>query len=217
MRDYVFYPISLSAAFSRLGKRTRKWFGTQTGKMIPTFLAMFITFLLVGIWHGAEWKYVAYGLWNAAIISSSILLEPFYKRMAEKLHIRTEGAGWKLFQMIRTFFLVSLGRFFSGAVSLESALTMMKSAFTVWNPEIFTDGTLLSLVLAVRITCCDDSDTVYIHGGNLPGTGRKGQGNYVKTEASPAVGLLPGSHSDSGTFRPLRPRLSAAEFVYQQF
>ena len=64
MRDYVFYPISLSAAFSRLGKRTRKWFGTQTGKMIPTFLAMFITFLLVGIWHGAEWKYVAYGLWK---------------------------------------------------------------------------------------------------------------------------------------------------------
>ena len=218
MRDYVFYPISLSAAFSRLGKRTRKWFGTQTGKMIPTFLAMFITFLLVGIWHGAEWKYVAYGLWNAAIISSSILLEPFYKRMAEKLHIRTEGAGWKLFQMIRTFFLVSLGRFFSGAVSLESALTMMKSAFTVWNPEIFTDGTLLSFGLGRKDYLFVFILTLFIFAvGIYQERGGRVRETMSKQKLPLRWAFYLGAILILVLFGHYGPGYSAAEFVYQQF
>ena len=147
MRDYVFYPVSLSKRFSRLGKRTKKWFGTQTGKMIPTFLAMFLTFMLVGIWHGADWKYVAYGFWNAIIISSSILLEPVYKKMAAACHINVNSRCWQLFSIIRTFFLCSLGRFFSRGNSLHSALVMMKSFFTVWNPQVLVNGTLLKLGL----------------------------------------------------------------------
>lgn len=150
MRDYVFYPVSLSKRFSRLGKKTRKWFGNQTGKMIPTFLAMFLTFMLVGIWHGAAWKYVAYGFWNAAIISASILLEPVYKKAADFCHINTESTAWKLFSMVRTFLLCSLGRFFSRGLSLRSALTMMKSFFTVWNPEVLTNGTFLTMGLTGR-------------------------------------------------------------------
>ena len=58
MKDYVLYPISLSKAFAKLGKKTRKWFGNYWGKQIPTCIAMGIVFLLVGIWHGASWKYI---------------------------------------------------------------------------------------------------------------------------------------------------------------
>lgn len=77
MKDYVFYPLSLSKQFSKLGKATRKVLGNYIGKKLPTFLSMFIVFMLVGVWHGSSWKYVGYGLWNAVIIVSSILLEPF--------------------------------------------------------------------------------------------------------------------------------------------
>lgn len=143
MRDYVFYPVSLSKTFARLGKRTKTYFGAQTGKRIPTFLAMFLTFLLVGVWHGAEWKYVAYGIWNASIISSSILLQPVYGRLADACHIKRESPLWRLICMARTFCLVSLGRFFARGTSLHAALVMLKSAFTVWNPEVLTNGTFL--------------------------------------------------------------------------
>lgn len=218
MRDYVFYPLSLSAPFSRLGKRTRKWFGTQTGKMIPTFLAMFLTFLLVGVWHGAEWRYVAYGLWNAVIISSSILLEPFYKSAAKKLGISTEGAGWKLFQMIRTFFLVSLGRFFSGALSLRSALTMMKSAFTVWNPEIFTDGTLLGFGLGRKDYLLMAFLTLFLLG---VGVYQERGGKVRETVAGWKLPLRWGCYLGAililALFGYYGPGYSAAEFVYQQF
>ena len=186
--------------------------------MIPTFLAMFITFLLVGIWHGAEWKYVGYGLWNAVIISSSILLEPLYKKAAQKLHIHTEGAGWKFFQMLRTFFLVSLGRFFSGAISLGSALTMMKSAFTVWNPEIFTDGTLLSFGLGKKDYLFMLLLTLFIFGvGVYQERGGKVRERVSQWKLPLRWAFYLGAILMLVLFGHYGPGYSAAEFVYQQF
>ncbi|MDO4323912.1 MAG: MBOAT family O-acyltransferase [Lachnospiraceae bacterium] len=150
MRDYVFYPVSLSKAFGRLGKKTKKWFGTKTGKVIPTYLATFITFMLVGIWQGTELKYVGYGFWNASIIAGSLLLKPVFTKTLDFLHIKADSFYWKAFGMLRTFFLCSLGRFFSGGLSLKSALVMMKSFFTVWNPQVLTDGTFLNMGLTRR-------------------------------------------------------------------
>ncbi len=153
MRDYVFYPISLSKAFGRLGKKTKKWFGHKTGKVIPTYLATFITFMLVGIWQGTELKYVGYGFWNASIIAGSLLLKPAYAKARDFFHINAKSWYWKLFCMIRTFFLCSLGRFFSGGLSLRSALVMMKSFFTVWNPQVLINGTFLNMGLTKRDWC----------------------------------------------------------------
>lgn len=150
MRDYVFYPLSLSKKFASLGKKTRKVFGNTVGKLLPTFLASFIAFMLVGIWHGSNMKYVGYGLWNSVIISGSILLEPFYKKVLAKLHIKEENVLWKLFQIFRTFMLVSIGRIFSRADNLTVALKMIGSMFSDFNPQIFFDGTILELGLMLR-------------------------------------------------------------------
>lgn len=149
MKDYVFYPLSLSKQFSKLGKATRKILGNYIGKKLPTFLSMFIVFVLVGVWHGSSWKYVGYGIWNAVIIVSSILLEPFYIYLAQKCHINTECFSWRFFQMIRTFFLGSLGRYFSRGLSFMVAIDMMKRTFTEFNPWVLFDGTLLNLGLDI--------------------------------------------------------------------
>lgn len=148
MRDYVFYPLSLSKAFADMGKRTRKIFGSHMGKMLPTFLASFITFMLVGVWHGSSWKYVAYGLWNSVIITSSIILDPVYKKVEERLGINTGCFSWRFFQIMRTFFLVSIGRIFSRASSFMDSLRMLKRMFSDYNPWIFTDGSLEKLGLS---------------------------------------------------------------------
>lgn len=150
MRDYVFYPLSLSKAFASMGKKTRKIFGNYIGKMLPTFLASFIAFFLVGVWHGSSYKYVAYGLWNSVIISGSILLEPVYKKILEKLRVNTECFSWQLFQIVRTFILVSIGRIFSRADSLMISLKMIKNMFSEFNPWVLTDGTLYELGLEPR-------------------------------------------------------------------
>lgn len=150
MRDYVFYPLSLSKAFASLGKKTRKVFGAYIGKMLPTFLASFIAFFLVGVWHGSSYKYVVYGLWNSVIISGSILLEPTYKKILGKLKVNTECFSWQLFQILRTFLLVSIGRIFSRADSLMISFGMIKNMFAEFNPWVLTDGTLYELGLEPR-------------------------------------------------------------------
>ena len=147
MKDYVFYPLSLSRAFATMGKKTRKVFGNYIGKMLPTFLASFVAFFLVGVWHGSSYKYVAYGLWNSVIISGSILLDPVYKKVLSKLKINTECFSWQLFQIVRTFFLVSIGRIFSRANSLMDALGMLKNMFSEFNPWVLTDGSIYKLGL----------------------------------------------------------------------
>ncbi len=147
MRDYIFYPLSLSKAFGNMGKRVRKIFGNYIGKKLPSFLAMFIVYLLVGFWHGSSWKYVAYGIWNGVIITSGILLAPVYAKGISAFRIDADSYSWRLFQMVRTFFLCSVGRFFSRADSCMAAFSMIKNSFTKWNPWVLFDDTLLTLGL----------------------------------------------------------------------
>jgi D-alanyl-lipoteichoic acid acyltransferase DltB (MBOAT superfamily) len=133
MRDYVFYPLSLSKGFTNLSRKSRKLLGQYTGKRLPSLLAMFIVYLLVGFWHGADWKYVAYGLWNGAFIMSGILLEETWRKTREKCRIREGSRLWQDFQMVRTFVIVSFGRFFTGAAGLRDALKLFKRTFTGWR------------------------------------------------------------------------------------
>lgn len=147
MRDYIFYPLSLSKGFARLGKKTRKILGNYLGKMFPTVLAMLITFFVVGIWHGANWKYIAYGLYNGFFIVLGILIGPLFESVAAKRLWQIKSFGWRFFQVILTFFLVTIGRFFSRGSSLTDAWQMIKSTFSTFNPWVLFDGTFLKLGL----------------------------------------------------------------------
>ena len=51
--------------------------GAHIAKVLPAGIASFITFLLVGIWHGANMKYVAFGVWNGSVILLSVLMQPY--------------------------------------------------------------------------------------------------------------------------------------------
>ena len=144
MKDYVFYPLSMSEPFTKLSRKCRKVFGKYVGKRVPAFIAMFIVYFLVGFWHGPNWKYVAYGIWNGVFIMSGIMLEGTYAKCRSKLGINEKMVSWRLFRIVRTFVLVSIGRFFSGAENLTVACSMMKRMFRHWRDISFLyNGTLL--------------------------------------------------------------------------
>ncbi len=150
MRDYVFYPLSLSRTFGKIGKLFRKLFGNFAGKRMPAFIAMFIVYFLVGLWHGPSLKYVAYGVWNGCFIAGSLLLNEVYEKLRGLCGIKLEDTGWKIFRMFRTFVICSFGRFFPRAVSLKQALRMMSSVFErFWDLSWVVDGTLTKTGLNV--------------------------------------------------------------------
>ena len=145
MRDYLFYPLSLSKPFARLGKLTRKHIGGKLGKIIPTSLATFIIYFIIGIWHGASWRYIFYGFWNGTLITLGILL-PF-QRTKERLHIDDKSAWYVLFQIARTNFIIFLGRYFTRAPRLLTAAWMVKETFLHPRLSDLWNGALLSLGL----------------------------------------------------------------------
>ena len=149
MRDYVFYPLSLSAPFVRLGRWGRKHVQGKAGKIIATSAATFIVYLLIGIWHGTSLRYVAYGLWNGTIITASFLMEGRFQQLRERFGIQQESLGWRVFQTARTCLLVFLGRYLTRAPRLLSALWMLW--WTAADPEIAAiwDGRMLNLGLGV--------------------------------------------------------------------
>ena len=142
MKDYVFYPISLSGWMGKLSKKTKKIFGRKKGRTIPICIANILVFLLVGVWHGAAWKYIAYGLYNGIIIGVSGLLAESYRNWKEKLHIAPESRGFHLFQIIRTFILVNISWLFDMADTVGQALRMLVNLFTKFDWSPLLDGSI---------------------------------------------------------------------------
>ena len=136
MKNYVFYPIAMSDLSKRVSKSiAASSFGkTAAGKhlsrVLMTAVASFIVFLLVGIWHGANSKYIAFGVWNGLIIMLSALLGPVYEKTRNALHIRESAAWWKLFQMLRTFIIVLIGYVFDIADNFTNAMQMLSLMLT---------------------------------------------------------------------------------------
>ena len=148
MRNYVFYPLSLSKVLNALGKKTRKVLGNNIGKKIPAFIAMFIVYFLVGIWHGPSFKYIIYGLYNGGFIMMSILLENTYKTVKDYLKIDDKTSSYRLFQMCRTLVITTIGRLFSRASSSKRAIRMLVSIFyRFFDFSFLVNGTLIKLGL----------------------------------------------------------------------
>lgn len=146
MKDYVFYPLSLSKPFMKLGRITRKKIGGKLGKIIPTSLATFIIYFIIGIWHGANFRFVAYGFWNGAIITASLLLAGVYGSWKSKLNINDESAAWHIWQIVRTWIIVFIGRYITRAPRLLSAGAMLIYTFaefrigSLWSADLFSVG-----------------------------------------------------------------------------
>ena len=150
MKDYVFYSITFSGWFAKLQKKTRKKFGRYYGKILPTCIASFIVFMIVGIWHGASWKYIIYGFYHAVFVFSDTLFERVFEKQRKFLHINVEAFAWKVFQILRTILIVTFGRYLSRADSARHAFAMYRQTFSSFNPWTLVDGTLYRLGVSER-------------------------------------------------------------------
>ena len=132
MKKYVFYSLAVSDLFLNVSKGIGKTrFGrTSAGKHIartlPTAMASLIVFMLIGIWHGANSRYIGFGLWNGLVIMFSTLMMPVYAWALGKLRINAKSWAWQLFQMLRTFVIILVGYYFDIAPDMKGALDMMR-------------------------------------------------------------------------------------------
>lgn len=135
MKDYVFYPVTLSKWMGKFGKWGKKVFGKKTGRTLPICLANLIVFFVVGVWHGAAWKYIVYGMYNGIIIAFSGLMAEHYRNWKKKFNITGKENWYHVFMIIRTFILVNISWFFDRADTVGQAFHMMKLSVTKFAPS----------------------------------------------------------------------------------
>lgn len=137
LKEYLFYPIAMSKLFMNFSKWLKAHFGMKAAKVFPVSIASLITFVIIGIWHGANWKYAAFGVWNGGIIMISTLLEDSFESIKSRLKIKNTNVFFIAFQMIRTFLVVLVGYYFDIANDFTAAMRMMSlSVFDVHISEV---------------------------------------------------------------------------------
>lgn len=147
-RSYVFYPVSASKVLQHFARFSRKQFGENVGRRLPVYAASFLVWLATGIWHGANWNFVFWGLANWFILMASEEMESYY----DKFHYRWPNLGqkrfYKLFRVGRTFLLICFLNLFDCYSSVKDTISMMASMVVASNWNIFWSGALLELGLS---------------------------------------------------------------------
>jgi len=114
LRDYLFFPLATrwSAALrARMSLRRAALWGAQ--------LAVLVTFVLCGLWHGAGWTFVLWGAYHGVLLF-------IHHGLRDGLRMRWNG-GW--LGRAGTFLLVSLGWVLFNSPDLASAMTYLKGMF----------------------------------------------------------------------------------------
>ncbi len=146
--DYIFYPVSVSKPFRKLNKFAREHFGDRVGRRLPVYLSSFVVWLLTGIWHGASWNFIAWGLGNYVVIMISEEFEPLYHRFHKRFQV--EGTTpWKIFQVVRTVLIMSCLRMFDCYRDVPLTFKMFGSMFAHPQFSALTGEALLGLGLTL--------------------------------------------------------------------
>lgn len=104
--DYVFYPLSICKPMQKLSKWSRSKLGNALGKRVPVYLATIVTWFLTGLWHGASWNFIVWGLLNCLVILISQELSPLYAKFHKTCPRLYASKFWDLFSKSRTFLLM---------------------------------------------------------------------------------------------------------------
>ena len=147
--DYIFYPLSVSPRMLKLSKWSRQHLGNAVGKRVTVYLSCFLVWLATGIWHGAAWNFVVWGLLNFAVIMISQELEPLYARFHGRFGFK-EKNWYKIFEILRTILLMSMIRMLDCYRNVPLTFKALGTMFTKFSFKVFSDGSLLGLGLSLK-------------------------------------------------------------------
>ena len=154
-RDYIFYPVTMSGPMKKLTGSARKKLGNHFGPLLAGSVALFCVWFSNGLWHGAAWHYIFFGLYHFVLILMGNCFAPYLKKANERLGITPENKPFRVFQMLRTSLLVVFGELIFRAENMAQAGGMLKAIFTDFGP---LRGCYSTLKTALEASGCDVLD-----------------------------------------------------------
>ena len=115
LNDYLFTPLAIEL---------------RQLKKEGVYLAVFVTFLLSGLWHGAGWNYVVFGVIHGLYYLPVVYSKKRFKSISSLKKININGSIKDFPKMLLTFVMVSFSLIFVRAENLSKALDYIAQIFT---------------------------------------------------------------------------------------
>lgn len=125
LNDYVYTPITRS-------KRIK----IKLYNLI--LIALMVTFVVSGFWHGSHWTFIVWGALHGAYIVVSLLVQKPWNLFAKWIGLTKYPRFYTGFKIARTFVLVCFAYILFRAADMSDALFMMGNLWTGWGS--FSDG-----------------------------------------------------------------------------
>ena len=121
-RDYLYIPLG----------------GNRCGKL-RKYINIIIVFGISGLWHGANWTFVLWGLLNGVYQIIGSVLRPIRDRIVAILGLNRSSLGHRIIKVFGTFLLVDFSWLFFRASTISDALNMVRSIIFCDNFWILVD------------------------------------------------------------------------------
>ena len=168
--NYPYVSGSVSEFWRRWHMTLNRWFvdylyiplgGSRRGKW-RTVRNKLIVFFCTGLWHGAGWTYILWGLWHGVLVSGEGLLKAPIEKLRQKrggrvvMHVYTLLAvilGFAMFRAssVQQGFLI-IARMFSFAGAGAAGLLAAEEILTGARIAALVGGTVLSLPVVPALT-----------------------------------------------------------------
>ncbi len=122
LRDYLFKPIQLSL---------------RSLRMFSNIIAVVITFLVCGLWHGAGWNFILWGTLHGFMMGFALLISKPRTKLYNILKINNTRF-LKFFQIIITFHLVAISFLVFRSPNLQTVSEIFSQIFNFFHIEVFT-------------------------------------------------------------------------------
>ncbi len=119
--DYIFKPLQ---------------FSMRSLKIWANILAIFITFVICGIWHGAGWNFIIWGAFHGFMMSFALLIQKPKQKFYSLLKINNTKF-LKFFQTIITFHLIAFSFLIFRTPDFQIIKDMLSQIFYFFHAEVF--------------------------------------------------------------------------------
>lgn len=143
LRDYLYIPLG--------GNRVGPW---------RHYLNYLIVFLICGMWHGASWTFVAWGLLHGLYLIAGRATAGWRAAWTSAMGLHQHPALHRLIKICITFALVTLAWIFFRAETMSDAVYVITHLHTGWttifNGDILSSGIFITrsrLDLAIVLAC----------------------------------------------------------------
>ena len=125
-----------------------------------TILAIMLNMTFIGLWHGANWTFLIFGIYHGLWYIPLMLSGQFFK----KTKVKVNAHGWPtrpfVLRMVGTYVVVTFGLMIFHSASISEFASILQRMATHWDGGLFLDYATMvnALICTIALSYADIHD-----------------------------------------------------------